>query len=754
MNHLPDLIQDLCIILVTAATVSILFKKLKQPVVLGYLIAGFLVGSHFAYLPSVKDTGNVTIWAEIGVIFLLFGLGLEFSFKKLTKVGKSASITAFFEIVLMLGIGSLIGKALGWSTIDSLFLGGILSISSTTIIVRAFDELGLKGQSFVSLVFGVLIVEDLIAILLLVLLSSVAVTQTLSGVALLASSVRLGFFLVLWFLLGIYILPTVLRYIRSFLSDETALIVSIGLCLSMVVVANAAGFSPALGAFVMGSLLAETKDGHRIEKLIVPVKDLFSAVFFVSVGMLIDPRVLHEDFGVIVLITVVTIVGKIFSTSIGALLSGRSLKASLQAGMSLAQIGEFSFIIATLGITLKVTNSRMYPIAVAVSAITTFTTPYLIKHSLGFFHWVDRRLPESVKALLTKYEIAMASGSEKGLRTLIWQEYGMKILFNSVILIAITLAMSRFALPYIMTLQIQQSESTLRFALCLLTLLVCGPFLWAIFIGAPVRTHRYPPEMINELQRLQLGMIFLRFGLGCLLAAFLVSNFMPILAVSGGALIIFAAVAAFLFSRYSEPIYQSIERRFIRNLTEIERFELEKRKGIPQLTPWTAAMTDFVLSIHSNLVGKSLQESKLKERFGVTIAMIQRAGQNILAPTSSEFLLPLDKIYVIGTDDQLAKVKDIIEAPALDLEDSANARFALASFVVSVSDFFARKAIRECGLREHASGLIVGVERNGTRILNPESTFHLQVDDLVWFVGDQEKFSEWRKKTSADDSRG
>ena len=370
MIHLPDLIQDLGLILMAAALVTILFKKLKQPVVLGYLIAGFLVGPNFAFLPTVKDHASILIWAEIGVIFMLFGLGLEFSFKKLKKVGKSASITASFEILCMLGCGYLTGQLLGWSKMDSLFLGGILSISSTTIIVRAFDELNLKGRSFVSLVFGVLIVEDLIAILLLVLLSSVAVTQSLSGSELLFSALRLGFFLIIWFLLGIYLLPVLLRNFREHLSDETMLIVSLGLCLMMVVIATQVGFSPALGAFVMGSILAETPKGQRIEQLLLPVKNLFSAIFFVSVGMLINTRILLSHFDIILLIAVVTIAGKFVSSLIGALLSGRSLKSSVQAGMSLAQIGEFSFIIATLGVTLKVTSDFLYPIAVAVCALT------------------------------------------------------------------------------------------------------------------------------------------------------------------------------------------------------------------------------------------------------------------------------------------------------------------------------------------------------------------------------------------------
>ncbi|RYZ97261.1 MAG: cation:proton antiporter, partial [Proteobacteria bacterium] len=373
MVHLPHLIEDLAFTLLVAAIVTLVFKKLKQPVVLGYLIAGFIVGPHFKLTPTVVDGEGLKVWAEIGVIFLLFGLGLEFSFRKLAEVGRTATITAVMEIAVMLGAGFALGQAFGWSRMDSLFLGGILSISSTTIIVRAFEELGLRQRRFTAVVFGVLIVEDLLAILLLVLLSSVAATQTLSGEALVNSSLKLVFFLVLWFVVGMYVLPSFLRRAKALLNDETTLIVSVGLCFMMVVLASRAGFSPALGAFVMGSLLAETRERERIEHLILPVRDLFAAVFFVSVGTMIDPSTLSQSFWPIIAITVVTIVGKFVGSASGALLAGTNLRHAVQSGMSLAQIGEFSFIIATLGVTLKVTSDSLYPIAVAVSAITTFT---------------------------------------------------------------------------------------------------------------------------------------------------------------------------------------------------------------------------------------------------------------------------------------------------------------------------------------------------------------------------------------------
>jgi len=739
MNHLPYIIQDLGIILVTAALVSVVFQKLKQPLVLGYLIAGFLVGPHFHLFPSIQDTENISIWAEIGVIFMLFGLGLEFSFKKLVKVGKSAGITAFFEIMIMLAIGYGTGQALGWSMIDSLFLGGILSISSTTIIVRAFEEMGLKGTQFVSLVFGVLIVEDLIAILLLVLLSSVAVTQSLSGSELAYSSLRLGFFLVLWFLLGIYVLPVLLKKIKNYLSDETMLVVSIGLCLMMVIVASRVGFSPALGAFVMGSILAETRDGHRIEKIILPVKDLFSAVFFVSVGMLLNFSFLTQYFKEIILITVITIIGKILSSSLGALISGRSLKTSVQAGFSLAQIGEFSFIIATLGTSLKVTSEFLYPIAVSVSAITTLTTPYLIRAVDPFYAKLEKRLPDGFLQVLERYEQAMQSGSSRNLFSLLWNEYGLKIALNSVIVVAITLASSHWVMPMISDGSV--SAWPQRIGLCLLTFLVASPFLWAIVVGASKHTVNYQGEALDQLKKLQVGVLLTRVLVGLFLIAFIVSQFTAVLALSGLILIGLACISVFLFSRISRSVYSKIEKRFLSNLSANEKAELEKRARLPELAPWNVVLDEIVISPDSPYIVKTLKDSKIKENYGVTIAMIERGSQKILAPRFTDILLPFDRIYVIGTDEQIHSLRQKLEVQKLQFNNETAESYKLRSFVLSSESSFKDKSIRECGLREAVDGLIVGLERNGERILSPDSSLVLKPGDLIWLVGDADKLS-------------
>ncbi len=739
MAHLPDLIRDLGFILITAAFVTLLFKRLHQPVVLGYLIAGFFLGPHFPFFIHVQDTQSVHIWAEIGVIFLLFGLGLEFSFKKLSRVGKSAGITAFIEAIFMLGIGFLCGKAVGWNSIDSLYLGGILSISSTTIIVRAFDELGLKGKKFVSLVFGILIVEDLIAILLLVLLTTVAVSNTLSGSELATATFKLGFFLTIWFLVGIYIIPMILNNIRKLLTPETTVVVSLGLCLLMVIVATNVGFSAPLGAFIMGSILAETREGKNIEHLINPIKDLFSAVFFVSVGMMINPESLYKYADVILLITVITILGKILSTTIGALLSGQSLKTSMYAGMSLAQIGEFSFIIATLGLTLKVTSDFLYPIAVAVSAITTFTTPYLIKNSHTLYEFINNRLPQGFKDQLTHYETTFAHKSEVGVYGLLWRAYGIRILLNVTVVVAIALFTEHVLLNYVFALNTQSRDIPGIGAI--ISIVLAAPFLWAIIFGAPAQSSMATTTDAAKLRNLLVGVTITRTILGIMLILGLISRFTTMYSSYLIAFLIIL-ITVFIFRSYIEPFYQRIEERFMYNLNEKEREELALHKTKPVLAPWDAVMTEYIVSPNSVIVGKTLQESELKEKFGVTIALIERGHRKIMAPGRDTMLMSFDQLYLIGTDAELSEAKKVIEAVDYQQEVAELASYGLESFTLSKHSTYIDKSIRDCGLREKIEGLIVGVERDGKRFLNPDSGMILKAGDLLWVVADIKRVNQ------------
>ncbi|WP_293786821.1 cation:proton antiporter [uncultured Pedobacter sp.] len=736
MIHLPDLIADLGLILAAAGITTLLFKKIKQPLVLGYILAGLMVGPHFSFLPTVTDQKSITIWAEIGVIFLLFSLGLEFSFKKLVKVGGSSSITAIVEVLFMLLIGYAAGSLMGWNTMDSIFLGGILSVSSTTIIIRAFEELGVKHKKFAGLVFGVLIVEDLVAILLLVLLSTLAVSQQFAGSEMLISILKLAFFLVLWFLAGIFLIPTFLKATRKLMNDETMLVVSLALCLVMVLLAVKVGFSPALGAFIMGSILAETTQAEKIEHLTKSVKDLFAAVFFVSVGMLIDPKVLVDYAFPILIVTLATIVGKLISSSLGALLSGQPLKTSVQAGMSLAQIGEFSFIIATLGLTLKVTSEFLYPIAVAASAITTFTTPYLIKSSESFYNFLNRVLPQKWLDGIQRY-----SSSTAGITTLsdwkiLLRSYIFNTIIHSVIIIAIIFLTSRFLQPF-MVKNITNGLPSILISVAL-SFILMSPFLWALSIRRIQKTAYSHLWLNKKYTRGPLIAIeFFRIALGIFFVGFLMYEFFDTWVAAMIALVLIV-LGMVIFSRKLQSFYDKLERRFIRNLNARENQK-------PDILPWDTHLTELKVSPESEVVGKTLNELMIREKYGVNIALIERGRNNIPTPGRDERLYPHDKLLLIGADDQLAAVKSLLEvnAPEITAENNfPDKEMSLQKVVVHNESPVYGMSIRNAGIREKAQALIVGIERGAERILNPSSDFVFDNGDVIWIVGNNKKIKE------------
>lgn len=741
MIHLPQLITDLALILAAAGLTTIIFKKFRQPLVLGYILAGFLVGPHFSFVPTVFEEKSITIWAEIGVIFLLFNLGLEFSFKKLAKVGGPASITAVIEVICMLAFGFITGRILGWSIMDSIFLGGILSISSTTIIIRAFDELGVKHKQFAKLVFGALIVEDLVAILLLVLLSTLAVSQQFSGTEMLISVLKLSFFLTLWFLGGIFIIPTFLKRAGKLMNDETMLIVSLALCLLMVMLAVKVGFSPALGAFIMGSILAETTQAERIEHLTKSVKDLFAAVFFVSVGMLINPSVLVEYALPILIITIVTILGKLSSSCIGALLSGQPLKTSIQAGMSLAQIGEFSFIIATLGLTLKVTSGFLYPIAVAVSALTTFTTPYLIRFSGDVYNYLEKHVPARWLGSLNNY-----SASTQGISTLSdWKILLQTTIFNivvhSVIILGVIFLSSRYIKPFVIANFENGYLGTS--IIILISIIAIAPFLWALAIKR-VEKKAYSNLWLNKkyTRGPLIALELFRVALAVFYVGLLLYLFLPSTLAIGVAFTIIAFVIV-IFSRKLQAFYGRLEKHFLLNLHERE---LSSKKH--DIVPWDAHLTELVIAPESSAVGQTLTNLAIRERFGVNIALIERGKLRIATPGRNESLYPYDKLTVIGNDEQIARLKELLEVSNDYSESPSDLRDSLELQKISISSQspLSGQTIRESGLREKVQGLVVGIERHEARILNPESDFIFEPGDVMWIVGNKKRISEMLQK--------
>lgn len=739
--HIPALITDLALILAAAAVTTLIFKKLRQPLVLGYIVAGLLVGPHVSLIPTVSDEANIQTWSEIGVIFLLFSLGLEFSFKKLIKVGGAASITAVIEVAIMLLLGYAAGKLLGWSTMDSIFLGGILSVSSTTIIIRAFEELGVKGQQFAGLVFGILVVEDLVAIVLLVLLSTLAASRQFAGMEMLGSVVKLLFFLIIWFVAGIFFLPTLLKRTRKLMNEETLLVTSIGLCLVMVVLATEAGFSPALGAFVMGSILAETTQAEKIEHLVKPVKELFGAVFFVSVGMLIEPAMILRYAGPVAIITVITIVGKLLSTTIGALIAGQPLKPAVQAGMSLAQIGEFSFIIATLGLTLKVTSDFLYPVAVAVSAVTTFTTPYLIKLSAPAYVRIAAMLPHRWRTTLNRYSaatqtIAVVSDWKQLLRS-----YFMNMVLFSVIVIAIALLAAYYVLP--MITDAQEDENWVRIATALVTLVILSPFLWALAFRGISNKASANIWGQKKYRGPLLLLRFLRIGLAVFLIGFFVDQFFSIavaLMVTVGILVLLL-----VFHRRLQSFYIKIEERFFSNFNERETRVGSINKQV--LAPWDAHLAVINIQPTSPAIGKTLLELAIRERFGANIALIKRGKQQYAAPGKDERLYPGDVVTVIGTDEQISQLNRFLEEEDSSIEEKLMPAhdIVLRRYMVKKGTPLCNKSIREAGIREQSQGMILGIERGGKRILNPESTTVLQEGDIIWVAGGDKKLAAFFK---------
>ena len=748
MVHLPKLIADLALILITGAITTLLFRKIKQPLVLGYIIAGFLVGPHLSITPTVADNDNIKTLAEIGVIFLLFSLGLEFSFKKLLRVGGAASITALVEIAFITVTGYILARWMNWSVMDSLFLGGMLASSSTTIIIRAFDELGIKTKQYVRVVFGVLVVEDIVVILLMVLLSTMAVSKEFQGMELLFTVTKLLFFLALWFLAGIFLLPTFLKKAKKLLDDEALLILSIGLCLGMVVVATQAGFSAELGAFIMGSIMAETTSAEKVEHIIKPVKDLFAAVFFVSVGMMIDPQAIVQYRWPVLWITFLTLFGKLFSTTLGALISGQPLKQSVQVGMSMAQIGEFAFIVATLGLSLGVISDFIFPVVVGASAITTFTTPYMIKFSEPVYNFIVKNLPAKWVIALNNYSSGAQHIQAESNWKVVMKSYAFIVITNGIILIALFLISVNFLMPFLN----EHIENTLLKSVTglVITLAVSAPFLWALMAKKPAISAYKELWLVNKYNRGPLLVLEIsRNIIGILLIGFWVNGFFStkitfLLAVP---LII---IVMLLFSKRIQAFYQRIEGRFLSNLNARERLagEQQAKKNQVQnrfnpqsdLSPWDAHMIDMEVNPQAEYIGKTLVELAWREKYGINIAYIKRGEKLIYAPGRNNRLLPFDHVGIIATDDQMQTFRPVFDAiETVEKTKEHLDDIVLQKIVVDEHNKLKGLSIRGSHIRERTNGLVVGIERDKERILNPDSTTNFEWGDIVWIVGERKK---------------
>lgn len=742
MSQIPSLISDLAVILISAGLVTLLFKRLKQPVVLGYIVAGILAGPAIKEIPTVTDIESIRIWADIGVVFLLFALGLDFSFKKLMKVGGTAVIGAITVVIGMMTFGYITGLSLGWGHMNSLFLGGMLSMSSTTIIFKAFDDMGLRNQRFAGVVFGILVVEDLFAVLLMVLLSTLAVSKHVEGMELLDSVIKLGVFLLFCFVVGIYLIPSFLRRARTFLNDETLLIVSLGLCLGMVMIATKAGFSSALGAFVMGSILAETIDAEHIEHIVKPVKDLFGAIFFVSVGMLIDPVLLWEYKIPILILTIVVMVGQILFGSFGVLLSGQTIKVAIQSGFSLAQIGEFAFIIASLGLTLGVTDNFLYPIVVAVSVITTFFTPYMIRMAEPAYKIAERTIPASWKNFLERY----SSGSNTIRQKSTWNKL-LKALIRIVgTYTAVTLVLIFIWLQFIAPFIISKLPGIRGEVISLILILILiSPMLRAIMMK---KNHSVEYEQLWHDSKYNRGPLVSLIVLRIILCIGLVM--LPVARLLNAAAGIAFAIAAtvitlVILSKWLKKQSILMERHFFTNLTaremENERNAPIKQRFASHLLERDLHLADFEVKQNSPSMGKTLKELNFRQKCNVNIVTIIRGDRRINIPGGNERLYPFDKLIVVGADDELNHFRQYIEERYKEsLSNRQETKEVnMEQFFISEGSGLIGRTILESGIRDNSGCLVIGIERDAHSIKNPPPTTVFEQNDIVWIVGEHEK---------------
>ena len=725
--NVEGLISDLALILILGAVTTVLFKFLKQPVVLGYIVAGFLASPHFAYLPSITTESNIEFWAQIGIVVLLFSLGLEFSFKKLVNAGGSAVVTALIIVSGMLATGYAIGRLMGFSNINSLFLGGMLSMSSTTIIIKAFTDMGLRHQKFASLVFAVLIVEDLFAVLMMVVLSSIAINNSVEGGELLLSVSKLVFFLVIWFLIGVFMLPSVLNKWRRFLNSETLLIVSMGLCLGMAVFSVYCGFSLALGAFVMGSILAGTSFAERIETVVSPVKDLFGSVFFISVGMMVNPDVIVGYWRPILILSGVVIAGMILFGTAGMLLTGQTLKVAIQSGFSLTQIGEFAFIIASLGMSLGVLDTTSYPIVVAVTVVTTFTTPYFIRMADPCYSFLERHMPQRLRFLLTRYTSKASTESETGqLWRSVLKRYMWRIMLYSIVLIALTLISLKFFIPWIAAIW----PSWGRLAGVTLSLVAMAPFLLALSLPASKRVERQ--RLVAASARFDLPLLVMtvvRFVIGL---GFVVNLLGQVYSMTLGwtfGLAVFIVIML-AFSQNVRRRMRSIESRFLDNLNERDL----RRTGRNNNLVSDMHLAFLTVGYDCPFVGERLSHSQLRKLYGVNIASIQRGGRTILVPGADAHIFPGDVLGVIGTDEEIQHLIPVIENQKDNADDVATGDIKLTSIQLGETSPLVGKNSRTSNLRDTYQALLVKIQR-GDEFLQPDGTTDFAPHDILWLVG-------------------
>ena len=751
MTELEPMIQDLALILSVAGVVTLLFKRLKQPLVLGYIVAGFLVSPHMPYTASVADMTNIHLWADIGVMFLLFSLGLDFSFKKILKMGASPVISAIAIIFSMMILGIIVGHAFEWSKMDCIFLGGMLAMSSTTIIYKAFEDLGLRQQQFAGMVMSVLILEDILAIVMMVMLSAIAGGNSLGGGELLSSILRIGFFLVLWLVVGIVLVPLFLRKVRRLVNGEVLLIVSLGLCCAMAVTSTKVGFSSAFGAFIMGSILAETIEAERIERLVEPVKNLFGAIFFVSVGMLVDPTILVKYAIPIVVLVLTILVGQAVLGTLAFMLGGESLKSAVRCGFSMAQIGEFSFIIASLGLALGVISDFLYPVVVAVSVITTFLTPYMIRLATPAYNALEHRLPAKLIHTMNQLNVARNEATEKSeWRQLLTQMTTITVVYSILstaviaMMFAVVLPLTRRLLP---GWELHWYANAITGAL---TVLAIAPFLRAM-----VMKKNHSPEWLSLWAKSNRNRLFLLVTVlvrGFIAVSFIfyicnyLSRFTPAVMITIGVIIVIAIILSRRIKRNSIRL----ERLFINNLRsrDIEAQVSGRKRPLYEgkLLDRDIHIADFEVPADSRWMGSTLKQLALGRKYGVHVSSILRGGRRLNIPDGDFIIFPGDHLQVIGSDQQLSQFQAALSSEVFGEDTELEKReMKLRQLIIGPDSPFVGKTLETSGIRSRYSCMVVGLEEGKENLsaVNPKRPF--QEGDIIWVVGEEEALKSLQK---------
>ncbi len=741
MSDELNLVRDLAVILISAGIFTIISKALKQPLILGYIIAGFLIGPHIRFFFNISSAEAVHQWSEIGLIFMMFGLGLEFSFKKLLKVGSGALVTAGTKFIGVFVIGFIVGQALSWTVMESIFLAGLMSMSSTAVVLKSYDDMGLKNKPYAGLVFGTLVVEDLIAILLMVLLSTMAVSNQFAGGELVGALTKLVFFIILVFVVGIYLIPTLLKKARRYLNDEILLLVSIGLCFAMVSIASAAGFSSALGAFVMGSILAETMESEHIEHLVSPIKDLFGAIFFVSVGMMIAPEIILHNWFVILILAVLVILTHIVFSAIGILLTGNGLENSVHTGFSLAQLGEFGFIIASVGVSLGVMRDFIYPVIVAVSVITTFTTPYMIRLAGPAYSFFLKKMPDGMLNRLNQMErTSKSSAAERSDWHKLLSAYFLRILLYSVILVALMIASRTLLEPFVGRLLPNLSKFVQNLITVGITLTAMAPLLYGLAVNkgsADVyakRLMKAKPSNSWPIMGLLLGRFFLAiaFVLVVISTHFDLAGWTALLLIIGG-------VVFFLVSRRRvRERSASLESTFFDNLNAKE---VQARKNAPVTASIKAKMAGYdvhldklEVSADSSYIGLMLKEIPIRDESGANIVKITRGSHVILIPDGEQKVYPGDELLTVGTEEQLAALREMFKA-SIDAQPEDQSDFDVETVEVKDDSYLNGVSLKSLDIRK-SNCMVISVLRGDNMIINPRAEFVFAPGDVVWIAGD------------------